>query len=292
MKRLVAFAAACALTLCVVVTGCSGKSIQNGSAAAEDVEESKSGLPEKDAIKIDDIDWSVDDGIDDGSRRVMFTFTNNSDYPIASLKLESTIREDASSEEIQAAYDYIIEQGSTKDDVRSSTFTCESTYVVEPGDTSNPDACGFRGYYVVDLKQYELTEPDLLTIQYLYGDDLYTEYFDFKSESYSMDSEVIDTKQWSDSDLAALLPQPEKLLVTDTMDIPSQFSFDTVSTTQDEFNAYVEECKEKGFTANPVATEDTYYADSEDGLYHLDLIRMSNGDLSAYLNVVSAAQQG
>lgn len=201
---------------------------------------------------------------------------------IAQVELELAIIEDATSEEIASAYDYVLEGGVTEEELRDWSMRCESNFLVEPGDDSVPDACGIDIWYVNKVEQYELMEPDMLTIVFLHDGRLYEEYYDYRSETYSMSSETIDTTQWSDSDLASLLPQPEGELVVSTFDSNTQFSFDTICTTREGYDAYVSACSEAGFSSNVTSGDTLYYADSEDGQYHVDIMLL---DTSGQMDV-------
>ncbi|WP_418742195.1 DUF6591 domain-containing protein [Enorma massiliensis] len=281
-KRLIAVIAV--LACCVAIAGCSTGAGQ-GSGDVPQGAASAAAEPAEDAVKVEDLDWTVASGVDGGTRRAMFSFTNNSDYAIAQVELELTFKEDATSEEIASAYDYVLEGGVTEEELRDWSMRCESNFLVEPGDDSVPDACGIGSWYVNKVEQYELMEPDMLTIVFLHDGKLYEEYYDYRSETYSMSNDTIDTTQWSDSDLASLLPQPEDELVVSTLDSDTRFSFDTICTTREGYDAYVSACSEAGFSSNVTSGDTFYYADSEDGQYHIDIMLIdSNGLMSVYVS--------
>lgn len=51
------------------------------------------------AFKIEDILWSIDEGIVDGNRTVLFEYTNNSPFMISSFKLTFKERADITEDE-------------------------------------------------------------------------------------------------------------------------------------------------------------------------------------------------
>lgn len=287
MRRGVAFALAAVLGLSPCLAACSGGSGGSGgggSAAAQ------SGEPAEDAIKIEEIDYTVDLGIEDGNRRVMFEFTNNSAYEIVSLEIDCKIRDDATDDELKSSCDYILESGWTLEELRDSVITYQSYYRVGAGETSDPDPIFFGGYYATNEDQADIIEPDLMTIKFLSDGKLYTEYYDFKSQTYDLDSEVIDTTDWSDSDTAKMLPETDSLVVVATQETSEEFSFETTATTQGDFEEYVVACKEKGFTANVEKGDRTFRATTEDGAYSVDLYLYSWGELKGSVSSAAKAE--
>lgn len=280
MKRYWMFALVGALGLALV--GCSTGGMPGSAGTAVHIEDE---MPADDAIRVEDIDWSMDIGVENGMRRVMFSFTNNSDYTIVGLELDSAVKEDAAWDDLQAAFDYLVEDGADEQTIRDCILTGESCYAVKPGEASDPDACNIGFYYVLNIEQIDYVEPDMLTIKFLSDGKMYEEYYDYRNDAYSLSSDVVEVLQWSDSEQAAELPRPEDLYVIDLDDSGERFTFDTIATSRNDFEAYVAACKEAGFTANASETDDTYYADNEDGAYHLDLFYM-NGKVSAYMDPI------
>lgn len=89
---------------------------------------------------------------------------------------------------------------------------------------------------------------------------------------------------WPNSDIASLIPIPKSNIGKITWETVDNFHVKVGNTTLKDFNAYVELCKEKGFTVDYSRGEDSFYAYNEDG-YSLDLryegfntmyIRLSN----------------
>lgn len=78
------------------------------------------------------------------------------------------------------------------------------------------------------------------------------------------------TLQWPDSDIAALLPQPESELGKTNWEREDGFSLYIGNISKEKYNAYVDACRENGFTVDYSKGDDYYYADNADG-YDLSL---------------------
>ena len=246
-----------------------------------------SAAPADDAIKVEQIDYEVKDGVENGYRRVLFGYTNNSDYTVVSVELLMAMPEDVEDEALESAFADLIEQGFyTVDDLHEIKMGCDSTFAVEPGQTSGDRAATYGMVYVTSLEQYELMEPDMLTIKFLHDGEIYEEYYDYRTGSYTLSSDVIDAGQWGESELAEAIPRPEGALVTD-VDDGDRFTFEIMCMTEDDFEAYVDACKDAGFTVDVAETDTTYYADNEDGAHHIDLFYWSEaGELDGYLELI------
>ena len=252
-----------------------------------DGEVQQSAAPADDAIKVEQIDYEVKDGVENGYRRVLFDYTNNSDYTVVSVELLMAMPEDVEDEALESAFADLIEQGFyTVDDLHDIKMGCDSTFAVEPGQKSGDRAATYGMVYVTNLEQYELMEPDMLTIKFLHDGEIYEEYYDYRTGSYTLSSDVIDAGQWGESELAEAVPRPEGALVTD-VDDGDRFTFEIMCMTEDDFEAYVDVCKDAGYTVDVAETDTTYYADNEDGIHHIDLIYWSEaGELSGYLDLI------
>lgn len=273
----------------IALTACSGTSMssQSGNEIQGVQSQDASAEPAEDAIKIEQVPYDVSPGVDGGTRRAMFSYENNSDYAIVGIELELLPREDAESEQISSAFDYLIEEGMTEEEVRDGLMTCRSTHIVSPGEVSQETTLNFSGYYVNNVEQYELMEPDLMTIRYLHDGLIYEEYYDFKSGTYDLSSDVTETDLWGEGEICASVPRPEDELVVDVDESETRFSFDTEGSTPDGFSAYVEACKDAGFTENVADTDITYYADNAEGTHHLELLYSEySGNIAAYVSII------
>lgn len=182
------------LALAACSAGGAGGTTAPGSAG--DAQAQQSATPADDAIKVEQIDYEVKDGVENGYRRVLFGYTNNSDYTVVSVELLMAMPEDVEDEALESAFADLIEQGFyTVDDLHDIKMGCDSTFAVEPGKTSGDRAATYGMVYVTSLEQYELMEPDMLTIKFLHDGEIYEEYYDYRTGSYTLSSDVIDADQ-------------------------------------------------------------------------------------------------
>lgn len=99
--------------------------------------------------------------------------------------------------------------------------------------------------------------------------------------------EEVHQLNWPDSALAAMLPEPGTDKGEVLMDSAGYLSVDLEQRSEEDFNKYVEACKDKGFTVDYSSASSSYYADNEDG-YHLSLIYAdSRGEISIQLSAPS-----
>ena len=259
-------------TMIFGMTACGG-SDNTGSGAGntgkQEVKESKSEAP-----KIEEIDWNVDEGIVDGERTVALELTNNTKLTITGFEITFTERADLIDEEKEAFYSEIKKLFKPDDD-EMETLKAEkiamhagTERVALPGDTiSKIDVYYYGGYYYMrNLEHYSLVTPDIATISYVDGDTIYKEYYDFKSKKYTMDDEKEKAQYWTESDLGRVIPKPDvPVLKEDGRDDEECFMFDAYGMTMDDFNAYIDQCKEKGFTEDVGEHEGFYSADNAEG---------------------------
>lgn len=269
-----------ATAMCLALSGCS-EGTSTGGAASVDSE----GVP-NDAVKVEQIDYEVVPGIEDGNRRALFRYTNESDYTVVEVSLRLTVPDDVDDAEIGSTFDNLVSEDIlTAEEIREMGMTCESTYAVEPGETSGDRAPLVGVWYVTGVDQFELMEPDMATIRFLVDGMMYEEYYDYRTGSYSLSGDVVDTGQWGSGELCDAVPRPEGALVTAVRNSETQYSFDVVSMSAADFDAYVERCREAGYTEGVAETDSTFYADTADGRYHVDLLYWKeSGRLSGYVS--------
>lgn len=136
--------------------------------------------------------------------------------------------------------------------------------------------------YVIDSKSYSgyyIAFNDV-------GDKISVNYYNFNNSMYIdlMPYEELGELVWPSSQIASIIPVPVSNVGKITWETVDNFHVKVGNTTLKDFNAYVELCKEKGFTVDYSRGEDSFYAYNEDG-YSLDLryegfntmyIRLSN----------------
>lgn len=256
------------------LSACSGGSVEadTGSAGGAPAVAEKTG-PAKDEVKAEEIAWTASDVVIDGKRRVAIQYENKSAYTIANLRIDFVVREDLSEEELQAAFSDMQSEinADPADNAKKNGMWGEVSIPVLSGESSEPGPLEVGAIYINDMAQFEAVEPDLMKIAFLTDDGkMYEETYDFKNDSYSLNSKVIDTAEWGSEEPATMSPKIDGAIVVDVEDAADRFSFEAIDVDQGEFDAYVDACKEAGFTVDPAETDQTYYADHVDGGFHVD----------------------
>lgn len=247
------------------------------------------GFSAKGAVKIEEIDWSVEESLVDGECFISFGYTNNSPYTILDLEIRFEQRENLTAEDLAAFDELKAEREWSDEDVARIHIEGANHKCAFPGDTVSGYPCNINGTgtWVQSMAQYELMEPDMATIC-LIGDDGkgYVEYYDFKSNIYGESSQGgIDLHQWSDSELAQLLPKAESVAVQVDRDDEEVFYFTAYGSSVESFTAYVEEVKKKGFTVVDYEGPDTYRATDGNGIQAVITFDSMRNELEGYVKI-------
>mgnify|MGYP004458963801 CR=1 FL=1 len=273
------------MTVCFV--GCSsGKTTNNSN--------SSNGTPKQD-ININDISWNVDEGIVDGDRYVVLNYTNNTQYTIAEFEIKFKEKSDITEEERESFRSYIKKNFDLSDEDMEGILSlpismhAETKKVVNPGaSVSNIRCFYFTGSHSIkDIRHYNLVEPDIATIKYINENKIYTVYYDYGSKKYSTEENSEIAYQWSQTDLGNKIPKPDVKLIEVGRDDESDFTFDAYGLSLDQFNAYIEKCKELGYTVEPKSFEGFYSADNAKGYK----VRLSYHEYDCSMYVVVSAPE-
>lgn len=271
-RMLFSFIACLVLLLALMMTGCGSQEGQSQSSTPSSA--STPATPAKDAIKIEQLNYSVNNTVEDGHRRVALEFVNNSSYEIAECRFDFALNSGVTDEEITEAFssmDAVSDKSQIVTAIRQYGIHAEFDYATNAGATSPSEPLLLGVYYLTDMSQYELTTLDMVTISYIDDGKMYKETYDAVNDSYSLDSDVVDISQWSDGELASIVPQPENVYITDVREYNNQFSFDATNVTQEEYNAYVAAAKAAGFDSDVTSGDSFYYAHSADGKYDFNI---------------------
>ncbi len=267
------------LALSLSMVGCAGSSDSATSNEEEEMEESniketdekiQESSISKDSIKVDEIDWNIEEGVIDGNRRVTFYYTNNSPYTIAEVQLEFAQKGELSEEEEAVLNNYIANSTYYDEDDKDTIYmTARCTDIVEPGEVSATTACYVNNsiVYADSMDLYKAMEPDMMTISFLTGNDtMYAIYYDYRTGSYGESSKgEVPAKSWSDSKAASLITEPEAPIITVSLDLDNDFSFNAYGVSLADFNEYIDQCKDAGFSDVDFSYETSFYASSENG---------------------------
>ncbi len=271
-------------TICVTValvlsfccfSGC-GASQENGTNS--DTEKTNQ-TDAKQEMKIEDITWTVDEGILDGERCVMLSFTNNSSFTVTNLELSFKEKANISEEKRNQYFEDIKEitdfDETDPDDVsdledlkkEKIAVTAESSVLCKPGESVNNQKCRYyTGYYTLEnMEHFELVEPDMAKIKYVNDNMIITAYYDFHSKKFTKDSKTEPAFNWTDKEIGNDVPKPQADVVVVKSDYGTSYSFEILGWKIEDFNAYVNECKNSGFTVDEHEYSGYFSAKNENG---------------------------
>lgn len=239
------------------------------SKTNKDVKQSTN-VNKKDAIKIEDIDWNVTEGVMDGERFISFNYVNNSAYTIMEIELVFKQKEGTTTEQLSVFNELKEDREWTDEDVQNIYILGFNSKFADPGEQVSDSPCVIDGTYtlVENMAQYEIMEPNMMTIGYI-GDDGkgYIEYYDFGSKSYGSSSRgAQDLQQWSTTEISGLLPKAKFRAVSVDTDEKDSFSFSAYGVSREEYQEYVNSVKEKGFITEESEESNSYSASNTDGI--------------------------
>ncbi len=194
---------------------------------SKETEEKVSTAPEKDAIKIEEIDWSIEEIVENDTNCLSFGYTHNSNYTILSVNLKLVSR-----------------------DGEDNYIKAYNNKITDPTETVGDSPLLFNGSNrVQDVGQYFAMDVDSMSVTFISDDGLvYTERYSYKTKSYTGDFSGTDVHQWSDSKLASSIPEPEFRYTRVESDYAWRFEFNTYGVSEDEFKAYGQTIQENGFS--------------------------------------------
>ena len=262
MKKIIAFvlALSLALTMGAVLTGCgSGSSSESGEGATNIT---------KPSVDLSQIDWTVESGIVDGYRAVVFGYTNNTDYEIVDFDLEFKVKDGVTNEQLEAYSELKEKAADMEHDIGEITVSAITHKCVAPDESVDGLACNLDGTidYYSDFDSFEMFEPDMLTAVVASDGKLYMAYYDFTSGKTTIGDDVENAYTWPDSELAKAVPKPEVRYLATTYDEDDYLSAEAFDISEDEYKAYVEACKSKGFDQDIDEYDDMFSAKNADGI--------------------------
>lgn len=271
MKKNMLFIVLMVLCLCALA-GC-GISSGARSAITSGDGSKKSDGDEKGKINIDEISYEARSEIKNGDRYVMLSLTNNSDYTLTEFEVKYRVKPDVTEEQKKSFYkdvaDYMELSSDKLKELEESDISmhAETGKSVDPGVTIDRISCHyFNGYYYLkNMDHFNLVEPDIVTIKYIYGDTIYTVYYDYENKSYSYDSGTEKADEWTTGTYGDKIPKPDAKHISSSRDDEDLFMFKAYGFSLNEFDDYVDQCKKKGYTENPNSFDGFYTADSNDG---------------------------
>lgn len=255
-----------ALAMAFSLAGCGGGASPAGGESTSSSTAEATPTPEM--ISMDDIPWTVEEGIADGDRYMLLSYTNQSPFVITEFSLQF-VQKDTVTEEQKNAFLDELQQNFGFDDTLMDTLRDEpismhtdTPKIVEPGQTMAQDYCYYYAgaYYVKTAAHYDLVQPDIATVRYIQNGQVYTVNYDFRSGKYTLAPEVQEAVQWSKTSLGDRIPKPDAPIIEVNEDDEDDFAFEAYGISSDEFDAYVGQCQTLGYTVAPNSYEGYYSA--------------------------------
>lgn len=86
-----------------------------------------------------------------------------------------------------------------------------------------------------------------------------------RGTSYMDDTDYSATFEWQDSGLFTQIPEPNTNNGTIVWELEEQIYIELYNVSDDDFDSYVKECREAGFTVDVSKTDMVFYASDEEG---------------------------
>ncbi len=254
----------------VMLAACGGGNANTKSSDGASKDKGGEVSTEKMELKVEDIDWRVEESILDGEKFLSLNYTNNSDYTIMDVEITFKQKEGVTKEQLSVFDDYKESLDYSDEDVAKIYILGYNRKCTRPGETAKDSPLVLNGTYHLaeSVEQYELMEPETMSVAFIGSDDkAYAMYYDYKSQLYgSSTHDGADIHQWSDKELAKLIDPLDCVAVTVDIDDDDSFWFSAYGVKKDMFKSYVEEVKSKGFTEEADEDDDSYEAENSDGI--------------------------
>lgn len=224
-----------------------------GSAATKEEQAPKNtGFSAKDAIKIEELDWSIAESILDGERFISFNYTNNSKYTVLDMEIKFKLKEGLTLEDMSPFADLKAKREWTDEELMEVYIEGVNHKCAAPGETVADSPCYINGMgtQVETMAQVELMEPEMASAVIIGDDGLgYAVYYDFTSQIYGTSAAGgVNLHEWSESEISSLIPKVEATAVNVSIDEEDYFYFCAYGASREDYASYVEAVKEKGFT--------------------------------------------
>ena len=218
-------------------------------------------------FNFEDIEWEVTESIEYGERRPVFNYTNNSKYDITEIDFNMKLKDDVTESDVNKSEELKKKAKDMDEEPTDLTIQVVSNNYVSSGESAeNLDICldGTIQLFT-DYEAYELFEPDTITIYFVDDGCLYKTAYDYLNSESTGSSYVQEAFEWSDSEIASLLPKPNNQVVTVSYDDDSFFSASLLGSSMETYKSYVQQCKSKGFTKDEGGYDPYWTASNKDG---------------------------
>lgn len=269
----------CIIIFAICFTGCStgsSESPDNSTSIPERIESTATPTPTpkpfivREAIKIEEIEWSTQETLMNGQKYLALTYTNNSAYTIIELEMKFTQKEPLTEEQKLLFPDLQEHLAYWEEDFSELYITGRNLKMADPGEMVGDRALFLNGtgIEVENKEQFALVEPDMMSILFLGPDGkAYELYYDFKAQIYGESSEGgLNVQQTSENPLTTLLPEWEFRVTWIDYDEEDEFELEAYGILRNEFERYVEAVKAQGFVSDSEEESNGYRAYNTDGI--------------------------
>ena len=221
------FGVVCAAALALSLGACGGgqpggAATPSGGTQGQQAPSLGAAPGKDDSIKIDEIDWTVEESVMYGDRRLVLSYENNSPFTILFFGVEFAQRDDVTDEQ-RSVFDEAYADSDYDPGIEPEEMYIvgQGQDYVEPGEASDPISCGLSMALTLPTSdQLDLMEPSIATIRYFDGDGhIYTEYYERDSFTHVVDKNI-DLKQVVNTNkcLLHLEKHGDKLLIISVID--------------------------------------------------------------------------
>lgn len=224
-------------------------------------------------LSMNDINWTVDGEILGGERYLLLSLENNSQYIIADFEITFIEKRDLSAEQRSAFFDDLVTTFgidlSDPDDAADLekmklvdiSMRAEVKQLLHTGEKCANRHCYYYtgSVYVKNAEHYDLVAPDIATIRYVDEGQLITMYYDFSSRKYTTEEETAPVVNWSTFESTSVIPKPDAEVIIVETDSDDRFTCEVCGVTEEQFKAYVKQCRTAGFTQS-VFTHTGYFS--------------------------------
>lgn len=203
----------------------------------------------KENLSISEIEWKVEEKAFEGKNCVVFSYQNNSDFTITGVEIEFKQKDNITEEERSIFNKY----SDTQEDLSEFYITANNYYFTKPKEYASVVPCNLVGSwnYCHDIAEYNIMEPTKIAISYIKNDKMFGIEHDYKNgETINLSETGTEVFNWSENSLGNLIPKPNKEVVRKGFDYAGFFSFTIYNASEKDFNDYIEQCKQVGFSKN------------------------------------------
>ena len=195
------------------------------------------------------IGYELSRGITDyGEKSLMLSYTNNTNHPILSVQFYFELKEDLTDEDRELLSKLQKELEIDDDQMDWAYFQSNTECYTDIGESSKPSPFTFFLDCFTDETYCTLADYGQARIIFLDGEKYYQTTYDFYSQTFTAVSPYKNAYEWMTSDIGSAIPQPEGFPTLVSSDDENYGFVFVYNVSLGDFEAYVDTCKEAGFS--------------------------------------------